>query len=147
MSATDAPRFDADQGEQPDSGDPPIGGDLPSPRRGACPTPRSVLQEATPYVPGQVPDEEPRHLAPTGRGRARPTRLIRGRGPAATTAGPSRSPSRHPIGDGSSAHPALYGELLPSWYDDWVLLERERLRQLRMHAWEALSEKLVRAGR
>lgn len=37
--------------------------------------------------------------------------------------------------------------MLPSWYDDWVLLERERLRQLRMHAWEALSEKLVRAGR
>ena len=52
-----------------------------------------------------------------------------------------------PIGDGSTAHPALHGELLPGWYDDWVLLERERLRQLRMHAWEALSEKLVRAGR
>ena len=59
MSATDAPRSDADQDEQPDQGDPPIGGDLPSPRRGAFPTPRSVLQEATPYVPGQVPDEEP----------------------------------------------------------------------------------------
>jgi DNA-binding SARP family transcriptional activator len=39
------------------------------------------------------------------------------------------------------------GELLPGWYDDWVLLERERLRQLRMHALEALADKLGRAGR
>jgi DNA-binding SARP family transcriptional activator len=39
------------------------------------------------------------------------------------------------------------GELLPGWYDDWVLLERESLRQLRMHAFEALAEKLSRAGR
>jgi DNA-binding SARP family transcriptional activator len=52
-----------------------------------------------------------------------------------------------PIEDCFAARPALHGELLPGWYDDWVLLERERLRQLRMHAWEALSEKLVQAGR
>ncbi|MGY1640612.1 BTAD domain-containing putative transcriptional regulator [Geodermatophilus sp. SYSU D00703] len=38
---------------------------------------------------------------------------------------------------------ALCGELLPGWYEDWVLLERERLRQLRMHALEALADKLV----
>ncbi|MGY1709829.1 BTAD domain-containing putative transcriptional regulator [Geodermatophilus sp. SYSU D00758] len=42
---------------------------------------------------------------------------------------------------------ASAGELLPGWYDDWVLLERERLRQLRMHALEALADKLVLAGR
>ncbi len=42
---------------------------------------------------------------------------------------------------------ALQGELLPGWYDDWVLLERERLRQLRMHALEVLAERLVCAGR
>jgi DNA-binding SARP family transcriptional activator len=42
---------------------------------------------------------------------------------------------------------ALRGELLPGWYDDWVLLERERLRQLRMHALERLAEKLARTGR
>jgi DNA-binding SARP family transcriptional activator len=41
----------------------------------------------------------------------------------------------------------LEGELLPGWYDDWVLLERERLRQLRMHALEVLAERLVGAGR
>jgi len=44
-------------------------------------------------------------------------------------------------------NPAMYGELLPGWYDDWVLLERERLRDLRLHIWEALSDKLVRASR
>lgn len=44
-------------------------------------------------------------------------------------------------------NPAINGELLPGWYDDWVLLERERLRDLRLHIWEALSDKLVRAGR
>lgn len=41
----------------------------------------------------------------------------------------------------------LRGELLPGWYDDWVLLERERLRQLRMHALEALADRLAAAGR
>lgn len=40
----------------------------------------------------------------------------------------------------------LSGELLPDWYDDWVLIERERLRQLRIHALEALADRL-RAGR
>jgi DNA-binding SARP family transcriptional activator len=40
----------------------------------------------------------------------------------------------------------LTGELLPDWYDDWVLLERERLRQLSLHALEALGERLLAAG-
>jgi DNA-binding SARP family transcriptional activator len=39
------------------------------------------------------------------------------------------------------------GELLPDWYDDWVLLERERFRQLRLHALETLCEELTEAGR
>jgi DNA-binding SARP family transcriptional activator len=42
---------------------------------------------------------------------------------------------------------ARRGELLPGWYDDWVLLERERLRQLRLHALEVLAERLAGAGR
>jgi DNA-binding SARP family transcriptional activator len=37
----------------------------------------------------------------------------------------------------------LYGELLPDWYDDWVVLERERFRQLRVHALERLCERLT----
>ncbi|MCZ2860660.1 AfsR/SARP family transcriptional regulator [Blastococcus sp. VKM Ac-2987] len=41
----------------------------------------------------------------------------------------------------------LHGELLPGWYDDWVLLERERLRQLRLHALEAAAARLAGAGR
>jgi DNA-binding SARP family transcriptional activator len=41
----------------------------------------------------------------------------------------------------------LRGELLPGWYDDWVLLERERLRQLRMHALELAADRLSAAGR
>jgi DNA-binding SARP family transcriptional activator len=41
----------------------------------------------------------------------------------------------------------LRGELLPGWYDDWVLLAREGLRQLKMHALEALADKLAHAGR
>ncbi|MFE2561183.1 BTAD domain-containing putative transcriptional regulator [Streptomyces sp. NPDC059352] len=38
------------------------------------------------------------------------------------------------------------GDLLPDWDDDWVVPEREWLRQLRLHALEALSEKLARQG-
>jgi len=39
------------------------------------------------------------------------------------------------------------GELLSNWDDDWVRIERERLRQLRLHALEILSQRLVTAGR
>jgi DNA-binding SARP family transcriptional activator len=41
----------------------------------------------------------------------------------------------------------LSGELLPGWYEDWVLLERERLRQLRMHALEQIACRLTEVGR
>jgi DNA-binding SARP family transcriptional activator len=39
------------------------------------------------------------------------------------------------------------GELLPDWYDDWVLQERERLRLLRLLALEAAGERLIGARR
>ena len=34
-------------------------------------------------------------------------------------------------------------DLLPGWYDDWVIFERERLRQRLLHALEALSRHLL----
>jgi DNA-binding SARP family transcriptional activator len=55
--------------------------------------------------------------------------------------------------DGGGALPAslgsldlLTGDLLPDWDEDWILFERERLRQLRVHAIEALSGRLRRSG-
>jgi DNA-binding SARP family transcriptional activator len=39
------------------------------------------------------------------------------------------------------------GTLLPGWYDDWLLMERERFRQLRLHALECLCDRLSDAGR
>ena len=41
----------------------------------------------------------------------------------------------------------LNGELLPDWYDEWVHFERERLRQLRLHALEILAQRLMAEGR
>lgn len=58
-------------------------------------------------------------------------------------------------GSAASLHPAwtigeigaLGGEVLPDWYDEWVLLTRERFRQLCMHALESLCDQLAQAGR
>jgi DNA-binding SARP family transcriptional activator len=38
-------------------------------------------------------------------------------------------------------------DLLPGWYDDWVIFERERIRQRFLHALEMLSRRLIMAGR
>jgi DNA-binding SARP family transcriptional activator len=39
-------------------------------------------------------------------------------------------------------------DLLPDWYDDdWLLMEREQFHQLRLHALEAMCERLTEAGR
>ena len=38
-------------------------------------------------------------------------------------------------------------DLLPGWQDDWVVMERERLRHLRLHALEALARRLAGLGR
>lgn len=40
----------------------------------------------------------------------------------------------------------LRNDLLPDWYDDWLVLERERLRQLRLNALDRLSAALLAAG-
>ncbi len=38
-------------------------------------------------------------------------------------------------------------DLLPDWYDDWAVAEAEEWRQLRLHALDALAERLTAAGR
>jgi DNA-binding SARP family transcriptional activator len=43
--------------------------------------------------------------------------------------------------------PVVESELLPGWYDDWVLAVRDRLRMRVLHALEALSTLLRDAGR
>jgi DNA-binding SARP family transcriptional activator len=48
---------------------------------------------------------------------------------------------------GDHADVLLCGDLLPDWYDDWVVLERERVRQVRLHALEALCHHLTSVGR
>jgi DNA-binding SARP family transcriptional activator len=49
--------------------------------------------------------------------------------------------------DASRAGALLGGELLPDWYDDWLIIERERFRQLRLHGLEALSARLLERER
>jgi DNA-binding SARP family transcriptional activator len=39
------------------------------------------------------------------------------------------------------------GELMPDWYDDWILQERDRLRQVRLLALESAGEALLDAAR
>jgi DNA-binding SARP family transcriptional activator len=39
------------------------------------------------------------------------------------------------------------GDLLPGWYEDWVVTARERFRQLRLHALESSCGRLILAGR
>jgi DNA-binding SARP family transcriptional activator len=48
---------------------------------------------------------------------------------------------------GAAARSVLLKDLLPECYDDWVLVECERFHQLRLHALEALCERLTAAGR
>lgn len=53
---------------------------------------------------------------------------------------PRRLPS------GSEAERLLGLDLLPDWFDEWVLMERERFRQLRLHSLESLCSALTGLG-
>jgi DNA-binding SARP family transcriptional activator len=44
---------------------------------------------------------------------------------------------------GDTIESLRHAELLPGWYDDWVVYERERLTQLRLHALERLARELT----
>lgn len=54
---------------------------------------------------------------------------------------------RDPLASAASDLIALSGDLLPDCYDDWVSVEREHVRQLRLHALEVLCDALTDAGR
>jgi DNA-binding SARP family transcriptional activator len=49
--------------------------------------------------------------------------------------------------DRATGSAALEGEILPEWYDEWASDDRERFRQLRLHALEAMAERLGAGGR
>jgi SARP family transcriptional regulator, regulator of embCAB operon len=57
---------------------------------------------------------------------------------------PAVTPERSELG---MAIPLLSADLLPDWYDDWVLLEAEDWRQLRLHGLEALAAHLIALDR
>lgn len=52
----------------------------------------------------------------------------------------------HATAQDASSSALLGAELLPDWYDEWVADERERFRQLRLHALEAMAERLIETG-
>ncbi|HXF71418.1 MAG TPA: BTAD domain-containing putative transcriptional regulator [Actinomycetota bacterium] len=52
-----------------------------------------------------------------------------------------------PVPERGVAISALARDLLPDWFDEWVVVERESFRQLRLHALEALCARLTDLGR
>jgi DNA-binding SARP family transcriptional activator len=55
--------------------------------------------------------------------------------------------TQNPSDLSTAAAAALSADLLPDWYDDWVLIQAEDWRQLRLHALEALVSRLTTVGR
>lgn len=61
---------------------------------------------------------------------------------------PAESSAEHPGDTETLDHiRSLERDLLPDWYEDWVIIERERYHQLRLHALESLSRWLTATGR
>jgi DNA-binding SARP family transcriptional activator len=65
---------------------------------------------------------------------------------AMTSARRLLSPSDEP-GDVDLRGLPFSGDILPDWYDDWVVFERERFRELRVHALEVVCARLTSFGR
>ncbi len=65
----------------------------------------------------------------------------------------AREAARHATADGADFGDEQLdsilsaGELLPDWYDDWLVIGREQFRQARLHALEARCSELTRSGR
>lgn len=51
-----------------------------------------------------------------------------------------------PVVDDAALRSLWPSGLLPGWYDDWVVFERERLTQLRLHALERMAALLLADG-
>ena len=49
--------------------------------------------------------------------------------------------------DVAAASSPLLADVLPDWYDEWVVDERDQFRQLRLHALEEMARRLVSMGR
>lgn len=47
----------------------------------------------------------------------------------------------------SAAINVLSADLMPDWYDDWAVIEVEDWRQRRLHALDALTERLIATRR
>ena len=58
-------------------------------------------------------------------------------------------PSREilPSDESAAAVASLSVDVLPGWYDDWVVAENEEWHQLRLHALEAMAAHLTLRGR
>jgi DNA-binding SARP family transcriptional activator len=55
--------------------------------------------------------------------------------------------SRSPCRPDDLCPATLTTELLPDWFDDWVLLEREQLRLTSLYALESICDQLLTMGR
>jgi len=55
--------------------------------------------------------------------------------------------SSNELGESDTDTHTLLGDLLPGWDEEWIMFERERVRQLRVHALEALCQRLSSCGR
>lgn len=96
---------------------------------------RTALWRTRSIVPGLIATPEPRHLSIAHDARidlsevkVRARRIVSDRSSCSD--------------DDLIAFPFAV-DLLPGWYDDWVTVEREHIRQIRLHTLEAISAELL----